>query len=130
MYSMIIDSESCVNIVSIILKKLYLNIVKHDRSYKLQWLNECDGVMVTKQIFISFLLEKYRDEVLCEVVHMHASYLLFGRPWQFDRKSKDDGFKNKYFLKKDGMAYTLTSLSPRHVYEDQLKLKLKLKKEK
>jgi hypothetical protein len=58
MCSMIIDSESCVNIVSIILKKLYLNIVKHDRSYKLQWLNECDGVMVTKQIFISFFIGK------------------------------------------------------------------------
>jgi len=58
MCSMIIDSESCVNIVSIILRKLYLNIVKHDKPYKLQWLNECDEVMVTKQVFISFFIGK------------------------------------------------------------------------
>jgi hypothetical protein len=35
--SMIIDSESCANIASIIIvKKLNLNIVKHDRPYKLR----------------------------------------------------------------------------------------------
>jgi hypothetical protein len=51
---------------------------------------------------ISFLVGKYKDEVLYDVVPMHATYLLLGRPWQFDRKAKHDGFKNKYSLEKDG----------------------------
>jgi hypothetical protein len=31
--------------------------------------------------------------VLCDVVSMHATHLLLGRPWQFDRKAKHDRFK-------------------------------------
>jgi hypothetical protein len=71
---------------------------------------------------ISFL-GKYKDEVLCDIVPMHATHLLLGRPWQFDRKAKHDGFKNMYSLEKDGRIYTLVSLSSKQVYEDQLQLK-------
>lgn len=46
-YSMIIDSESCDNVTrTIFVKKLNLNNVKHDRPYKLWWLNECGEFMV------------------------------------------------------------------------------------
>jgi len=123
---MIIDSGNCVNVGSTILvKKLNLNIVKHDKPYKFWWLNACGEVMVTKHVLIYFFIEKYKDEVLCDVVHMHTSHLLLGRPWQFDRKAKYDGFSNRYTLKKDGRIYILTLLSPKEVYEDQLKLKKK-----
>jgi hypothetical protein len=50
-----------------------------------------------------------------------------GRPWQFDRKAKYDGFKNKYSLEKDVKTYTLASLSPKQIYEDKLKLKREVK---
>jgi predicted nucleotide-binding protein (sugar kinase/HSP70/actin superfamily) len=42
---------------------------------------------------ISFSIGKYKDEVLCDVVSMHDTHLLLGRPWQFDRKAKHDRFK-------------------------------------
>jgi hypothetical protein len=78
---MIIDNRSCANIASIILvKKLNLNIVKHYRPYKFLWLNECGEVIVTKQVLISFSIGKYNDKVLCNVIIMHAGYLLLGRP--------------------------------------------------
>jgi hypothetical protein len=77
---------------------------------------------VNRQVMISFL-GKYKDEVLCDIVPMHATHLLLGRPWQFDRKAKHDGFKNMYSLEKDGRIYTLVSLSSKQVYEDQLQLK-------
>jgi hypothetical protein len=54
---------------------------------------------------------------------MHATHLLLGRPWQFDRKAKHDGCKNKYSLEDDGRIYTLAPLSPKQVYEDQIQLK-------
>jgi len=59
------------------------------------------------------------------VVPIHASYLLLGRPWWFDRKAKHDRCKNRYLLEKDGMTYTLAPLSPGQVFEDQLNLKKK-----
>jgi hypothetical protein len=35
---------------------------------------------VNRQVMISFLVSKYKDEVLCDVVPMHATHLLVGRP--------------------------------------------------
>jgi hypothetical protein len=54
----------------------------------------------------------YKDRILCVVVPMHASHLLLGIPWQFDKKDKHDGFKNRYSIEKDEKTYTLVSLSP------------------
>ncbi|KAA0035527.1 hypothetical protein E5676_scaffold455G002400 [Cucumis melo var. makuwa] len=51
--------------------------------------NGMPSSVVVSQALISFTLEKYKDEVLCDVLHMHAGDILLGRPWQFDRK---DGY--------------------------------------
>jgi hypothetical protein len=57
--SMIIDNRSCANVVSItLIKKLSPNTIKHVRYYRLQWLNECVEVRVTKKVLISFLVGK------------------------------------------------------------------------
>jgi hypothetical protein len=122
--SMIIDSGTCTNVASVTLvRKLGLNTIKHERPYQLQWLNECGVVRVNRQVMISFSVGKYKDEVLCDVVPMHATHLLLGRPWQFDRKAKHDEFKNRYSLEKDGRIYILAPLSPKQIYEDQIQLK-------
>ena len=56
---------------------------------------------VTKQVLIVFAIGKYSDEVMCDVVPMHASQLLLGRPWQFHRKAIHDGFRNMFTIVKD-----------------------------
>ncbi|KAG5235570.1 Integrase [Salix suchowensis] len=122
--SMIIDGGSCVNVASdTLVKKLNLSCIKHTRPYRLQWLNECGEVRVTKQVLIAFSIGKYSDEILCDVVPMHASHLLLGLPWQFDRKAIHDGFRNRFTIVKDGKTITLIPLSPKQVYDDQIKLK-------
>jgi hypothetical protein len=79
--SMIIDGGSCAYVASdTLVKKLNLSCIKHPRPYRLQWLNECGEVRVTKQVLIVFAIGKYSDEILCDVVPMHASHLLLGRP--------------------------------------------------
>jgi hypothetical protein len=122
--SMIIDGRSCTKVASIILvEKLNLPTLKHPRPYKLQWLNDCGEVKVNKQVLVSFSIGKYKDEVLCDVVPMHVGHILLDRPWQFDRKTTHDGFKNRHSFVKDNKTITLVPLTPRHVYEDQVKLK-------
>ncbi|KAJ7002777.1 hypothetical protein NC653_008093 [Populus alba x Populus x berolinensis] len=114
--SMIIDGGSCANVASdTLVKKLNLSCIKHPRPYRLQWLNECGEVRVTKQVLIVFAIGKYSDEILCDVVPMHASHLLLGRPWQFDRKAVHDGFRNRFTMVKDGKTITLVPLSPKQV---------------
>ena len=51
---------------------------------------------------------------------MDACHLLLGRPWQYDRKTKHDGFKNTYSFIKDGIHITLAPLDTRHVTKDDL----------
>jgi len=66
--SMIIDGGSCTNVASYTLvKKLNLSCIKH-RPYRLQWLNDCGEVRVTKQVLIAFAIGKYSDEILCDGV--------------------------------------------------------------
>jgi hypothetical protein len=88
-----------------------------------KWLQDCGEIMANKQVLISFSIGKYKDEVLCDVAPMHAGHILLGRPWQFGWKVTHDGFKNRYSFVKDSRIVTLVLLTPRQVYEDQVKLK-------
>jgi hypothetical protein len=45
---------------------------------------------VTRQVLVALSIGKYEDEVLCDVVPMHACHLLLGRPWQYDRREDLD----------------------------------------
>ena len=123
MCGLIIDSGSCVNVCSTTLvSKLNLSTVKHAKPYRLQWLNGGGEVKVTKQVVVPFSIGKYVDEVLCDVVPMQASHILLGRPWQYDRTAIHDGVKNRYTIVKDGKTITLVPLTPKQVYDDQIKL--------
>lgn len=45
---------------------------------------------------VLFTIDKYMDEVACDVVLMHAGHLLLRRPWQYDKKVIHDGHTNWY----------------------------------
>ncbi|KAI9191578.1 hypothetical protein LWI28_010302 [Acer negundo] len=95
--SLIIDGGSCTNMASTtMVEKLNLTTLKHPKPYKLQWLIDSEEIKVTKQVLVSFFIGKYKDEVLCDVVLMHASHILLGRPWQFDRRVTYDGCQQHY----------------------------------
>ena len=97
-----------------------------DQKVAIKLVKEQHGeVIVTKHVLIYYLIEKYKDEVLYDMVSMHTSYLLLRKPWQFNRKAIHNGLRNRYNLKKDGRICILALLSPKEVYEDQLKLKRK-----
>ena len=124
MRGLIIDSGSCVNVCSTTLvSKLNLCTVKHAIPYILQWMNDSGEVKVTKQVVVPFSIGKCIDEVFCDMVPMQASHILLWRPWQYDRKTIHNGLKNRYTIVKDGKTITLVPLTPKQVYDDQIKLK-------
>ncbi|XP_012472427.1 uncharacterized protein LOC105789600 [Gossypium raimondii] len=85
-----------------LVEKLGLATTKHPTPYKLQWLNDGDELKVTKQAVVAFSIRKYQDEVVCDIVPMHAGHLLLGHPWQFDRRVTYDGYTNRYTFKYHG----------------------------
>jgi len=94
------------------MRKLNLHITKHLIPYKLQWLNNGGEVKMNKQVLVAFSIGKYCDEMLCDVVSFQASYLLLGRPWQYDGRVIHDGVTNKYFFKMNERPITHVSLTP------------------
>ena len=73
--NLIIDGGSCAA-STLFVEKLSLPTLKHPNPYRLQWLNDCGDIRVTKQVLVSFSIGKYKDEVLCDVVTMHAKHIL------------------------------------------------------
>ncbi|XP_058006767.1 uncharacterized protein LOC131182135 [Hevea brasiliensis] len=115
--SMIVDSGSCVNVAStLMVAKLGMRTIKHPRPYKLQWLNDCGEIKVNKQVMSAFSIGRYKDELLCDVVPMHAGHILLGRPWQYDRKVVHDGFRNRYSFDHDGRRVTLAKIITRKIF--------------
>jgi len=128
---MIIDGGSCANVASTrVVEKFGLPTISHTKSYKLQWLSVEGETMVNKQFLITFVIGKYKDKVLCDVVPMVATHILLGRPWQYDRQVLHDGLTNKMTFTFQGHKVTLKPLSPKEVQEDQIKMKKKRENEK
>ncbi|XP_071902667.1 uncharacterized protein [Coffea arabica] len=103
-------------------ESLGLPTTRHPHPYRLQWLSEDGEVRVFKQVRVPFSIGPYTDEIVCDVVPMHATHVILGRPWQFDKHVTFDRRANKYTLLHDGKRKVLTPLTPAQVYEDQLKL--------
>ena len=86
--SLIVDSgSSSICCSARMVDKLNLQVVRHLKPYKLQWINENGELNVDKQVEIKFSIENYKDKVLCDIVPMEACHILLGRPWQFDKKN-------------------------------------------
>ncbi|XP_071901056.1 uncharacterized protein [Coffea arabica] len=121
---MIIDSGSCTNCVAAdFVEQNHIPWTYHPKPYKLCWLNDGREVKVTKQTLIAFSIGRYKDQVLCDVIPMQASYVLLGRPWEYDRQVDHIGLTNKYKFIMDNLKITLSPLTPTQVYEEQLHLR-------
>ena len=93
---MIIDGGSCCNIADVeMVNKLQLTTFNYPRPYKLQWMNNCGELKVSKQVNVTIKLGHYEDTVLCDVVPMQACHILLGHLWQFDWSVMHDGITNR-----------------------------------
>ena len=79
---------------------------------------------------VSFRVDKYKDDVLCDVALMDMGHILLGRPWKFNQRVTHDGFTNKYSLVYRGKAITLMPLIPKQVHIDQMKLQQEREKQR
>ena len=95
-------------------EKLGLDVEDHPEPYQLTWLKKGNAVKVSKRCLVHFSIgKKYKDEVWCEVIPMDACHILLGRPWQYDQRTKHDGYLNTYSFKKDGVNIMLAPLDTR-----------------
>ncbi|GAV76605.1 hypothetical protein CFOL_v3_20078 [Cephalotus follicularis] len=113
--SLIIHGGIFTNVASTTLvEKSGLSTTAHPTPYRLQ--SNGNHIKVTQQVLLSFSIgQKYKDEVLCDVIPMDASHLLLGWPLQFDKEAKHDGRKNTYIIKHQKKTTTLTPICPSQI---------------
>ncbi|KAL1212109.1 hypothetical protein V5N11_018709 [Cardamine amara subsp. amara] len=120
--SLIIDGGSCTNVASeYMVNQLGLTIKKHPKPSNRHWLNDKGEMRVNSQVSISLSIGKYDNEMLCYVLPMEASHILFGRPWQYDRQVTHEGSTNRYAFEFKGKRHTLVPMTPFEIYQDQKK---------
>lgn len=106
---MIINEGSFTNVTSTILvDKLSLLSLKYLRPYNLQWLNKHGEIKVIKQVKVLFTIGKYKNQITCDVVLIHAKHLLLGRPSLYDSLVVHDGFIDWYKFITNGKPITLS----------------------
>ena len=82
----------------------------HPSPYTLGWVSSGGAnAKVEKVCLVKFSIQKYVDEILCDVVPMDCCDLLLGHPFQYDRHAIHDGRTNVYTLKKDGHTFHISS---------------------
>ncbi|CAO2837812.1 unnamed protein product [Amaranthus hypochondriacus] len=110
---LIIDGGSETNCVSQdLVQELKLKTQTHPHPYKLKWLDNNASGSVGKQCLVSLTIGSYQDQILCDVLDMSAYHILLGRPWQYDRRVKHDGYNNVYTLRHEGRLKDPIPLPP------------------
>jgi hypothetical protein len=84
-----------------------LKCIPHPSPYQVSWLQKGQQVTVTKKCLLSFYLNKFTGQGLCDLVEMDECHVLLGRLWLFDRNILHDGMENMYKFNKDGEHYRL-----------------------
>ncbi|GKC48062.1 zinc finger, CCHC-type containing protein [Tanacetum coccineum] len=110
----IIDGGSCTNVASqTLVTKLNLPTQPHPSPYVIQWLNQGTGIRVSHRVLLSLRIGKsYIDEPWCDVVPTDACHVLFGHPWQLDRRAIHDGYRNTYSFVHNNRKIVLIPLTP------------------
>ncbi|RVW65387.1 hypothetical protein CK203_022204 [Vitis vinifera] len=110
--NVIIDNDSGMNMISeTAVKRLRLKTENHPTSYRINWVNEANLILVKQRCLVKFSLgKKYMDEAWCDVIPMTICHMLLGRPWLYDRKVIYDGYANTYSFTFKGKEFVLDPL--------------------
>lgn len=86
---------------TIMMEKLGLPVLEHPGPYILYSLENLEfkdmaDIFVTKQVRISFMLEEYEGEVLCDVVPSKMREFLLRLSWHIQNQTKHDHLINTY----------------------------------
>jgi hypothetical protein len=82
----IVDSGNQKNLISIeFIKRLDLPIMLHPQPYTIRWLRQGSNLRVSQQCRLSYDINPFKDEVLCDVSPLEVCDVLFGQPFLWKR---------------------------------------------
>ena len=116
----LIDDFNCNLISTYVVEKLGLSVVDHPCPYEIMRYDQF--ISISKQVWVSFSLGKYKDSILCDVTHMDDCHLHFGNPWKRYRNVIHNPVNNSYRVVME-RKYDLVPMSKEEAQEDIDRLK-------
>jgi hypothetical protein len=78
----IVDRESQKNLISAeVIKQLGLSTTPHPQPYNIGWLHHGQDLCVSQQCQLSYDIQPFKDEVLCDVSPLDVCDVLLGQPY-------------------------------------------------
>jgi hypothetical protein len=82
----IVDSSSQKNLISAeVVKRLNLPTTSHPKPYTIRWLRQGSDLCVSQQCRLSYDINPFKDEVLCDVAPLEVCEVLLGKPYLWKR---------------------------------------------
>jgi hypothetical protein len=80
----IVDSGSQKNLISVeVVKQLGLSTTPHPQPYNIGWLCQGRDLRVSQQCQLSYGIQPFKDEVLCDVAPLDVCDVLLGQPYMW-----------------------------------------------
>jgi hypothetical protein len=80
----IVDSGSQKNLISVeVVKQLGLSTTPHSQPYNIRWLRQGRDLHVSQQCRLSYDIQPFKDEVLCDVSPLDVCDVLLGQPYMW-----------------------------------------------
>ena len=78
----IVDSDSQKNLISVeVVKWMTLPKMLHPQPYTIEWLLQGSNLRVNQQCRLSYDINTFKDEVLCDVAPLEVCNVLLGQPY-------------------------------------------------
>jgi hypothetical protein len=82
----IVDSGSQKNLISTeVIKQLGLSTTPHLHPYNIGWLRQGQDLCVSQQCRLSYDIQPFKEEVLCDVAPLDVCDVLLGQPYMWKR---------------------------------------------
>jgi hypothetical protein len=80
----IIDSGSQKNLISVeVVKQLGLSTTPHPQSYNIGWLHQGRDLYVNHQCLLSYGIQPFKDDVVCDVSPLDVCDVVLGQPYMW-----------------------------------------------
>jgi hypothetical protein len=80
----IVDSGSQKNLISVeVIKQLGLSTTPHPQPYNIRWFHQGRDIHVIQQCRLSYGIQPFKDEVLCDVALLDVYDVLLGQPYMW-----------------------------------------------
>jgi hypothetical protein len=82
----IVDSDSQKNLISVeVIKQLGLSTTPHPQPYNIRWLHQGRDLCVSQQCHLSYGIQPFKDEVVCDVSPLDVCDVVLGQPYMWKR---------------------------------------------